>query len=1494
MKWKTRYIRYKKITRRLRRFLLLFISCISLFGYLVFKSSTVQTYLTNQVGRVLSEKTNAKISVEGVDFRPFDTFVLKGLLILDHHQDTLLFAKDFYIEINDYDLEKRLVKLELLELNEANFYLKKYKGEEQSNLKYFLTGLVKKKRSRAKLEWSFYVEDLGLEELTFSYDNDNYKHKELGIDFKHLKLSHVNTDFNDVIFHEGLLSVNTEVLSFKEKSGFELIGLEGNMMMDNKRLVFKNLELETPKSDVKGKVKMEYENFEAFRHFITDVRFLGEFEETTVDGDDIAYFVPKITGINRKVEFRGDISGTINDLKADQLYFSYGENTRFEGNLTIKGLSDVKTAVIQAEVRDLITYENDLKSIPLPPFGSGKTLTTPKWMGNMGRMVFQGQFSGLASHFEAFGLVQTNAGEIRTDISFERDSNNVTSITGRIKSSSFDLGKTLGKSSLGKISVSGKLDMLADEKDFKLKFFGDIPRFEFKNYAYTNIKMDGEIRDRVFSGELMVKDPNLVLDFDGEIDFSDPKLQRYDFVADLKHANLNVINWIKRDSLAQVSGKVNIGLTGNNIEDINGVLRVDDIEWKENNKVYRLDSIQLKSIKERNREMITLNSDLFTGKIEGNFNLKEIYPTIINVFSKEIPSIIKAYPVSKNHKGNNNFRLMFKVFDYKMIHELFTPDFNLSNDARFSGRFNDENQSYLVQFAADSILLKKRKINGFKIYSKNNSEKMILNAKCRFIQLFDTVGLQNFNLKTTVDSNILEYEVGYKNISVDDNLGRISGVVDLNDLKKIKSNFENAEFSYRNKTWKLDTNNSVIIEKDNITVNNFRLISEGQFLFIDGKASPASRDFLKVKMKGFELGTFKYFWDRLKIDLVGDASGEILFRGVLGNPVFTSDLTVDRLRFNDQLFGKVALSASFVPNERKIDLELLVNNTSSRNKWKTLEITGGYYPFDNKRLDLHASLKQMKLKFLEKYFVGVFSDFGRGKSIGKLDITGNLKHPVVTGKVDVNQLNLKVDYLNVKYAINDQEILFEKDKIIFKDFIVSHDKWYKSKGHVNGIVTHIGFKDFKYNINSLVLDNFYCLNTTANENKTYFGQAFVNGIVNLKGDGITNYIGGNVSTVAYRDAKHSGVSRLTMPLDQTDELELSEFVSFVNLSDTATIAKKSIDDLPNLTGLELDFNFKINREAIVSIIFDPTVGDEIKANGYGAVGMQINSDGKFRMYGDFEVDQGNYYFTLQRIIGRKFIVRPGSKMSWDGDPLDATINMYTYYTSRANLIDLVDSSLAGDYEGLNKRFNKRIQVNTDLILKGSLWKPTIDIGISLPNGTPEENNQLESNIIGEDEINRQAFSLLLSSHFIPPVGAEDLREDGINQGIQVIEGQLNNVLSSIWDNVDLGVDYNNNNSDDKLKDEIRLLAGFQYKKFTVSTDFDINRQVGDFEAAFRITNSLKAKAYHKITNDEELGIGSTSSSSTTTFGVGASYQKSFNSFRDLFRKDQNVKPDSIR
>ena len=166
----------------------------------------------------------------------------------------------------------------------------------------------------------------------------------------------------------------------------------------------------------------------------------------------------------------------------------------------------------------------------------------------------------------------------------------------------------------------------------------------------------------------------------------------------------------------------------------------------------------------------------------------------------------------------------------------------------------------------------------------------------------------------------------------------------------------------------------------------------------------------------------------------------------------------------------------------------------------------------------------------------------------------------------------------------------------------------------------------------------------------------------------------------------------------------------------------------------------------------------------------------------------------------------------------------------------------------------------------------------------------EEKIVGVDEINRQAFSLILTSQFLPPSsGFESIVSDkaGLHNGMQFVEGQINNALSGLLHpNLDLGVDYNeveeNESNENLTKDELRLLAGFKYKNLSVKTDYDINNQVGDIEAEFKITEALKAKAYHKTTSDQTA----INNQINTTYGIGAVFQKSFESIMDLFRKKE--------
>lgn len=70
-------------------------------------------------------------------------------------------------------------------------------------------------------------------------------------------------------------------------------------------------------------------------------------------------------------------------------------------------------------------------------------------------------------------------------------------------------------------------------------------------------------------------------------------------------------------------------------------------------------------------------------------------------------------------------------------------------------------------------------------------------------------------------------------------------------------------------------------------------------------------------------------------------------------------------------------------------------------------------------------------------------------------------------------------------------------------------------------------------------------------------------------------------------------------------------------------------------------------------------------------------DDKLTMYGRYTLDRGTYNFSLQDLILKTFTIRPGSSISFNGDPYQAQLNIDALYRVNTNLTDL-DPSFATD------------------------------------------------------------------------------------------------------------------------------------------------------------------------------------------------------------------------
>ena len=184
----------------------------------------------------------------------------------------------------------------------------------------------------------------------------------------------------------------------------------------------------------------------------------------------------------------------------------------------------------------------------------------------------------------------------------------------------------------------------------------------------------------------------------------------------------------------------------------------------------------------------------------------------------------------------------------------------------------------------------------------------------------------------------------------------------------------------------------------------------------------------------------------------------------------------------------------------------------------------------------------------------------------------------------------------------------------------------------------------------------------------------------------------------------------------------------------------------------------ITPDAYCEIIFDITAGDIIRGRGNGKLNLQIDTKGDFNMFGDYEIDEGGYNFTLYNIINKEFEIEPESKISWIGDPYEAILDIRANYSQLASLAPILTNISTQDLED-NPELERKYPAKVILDITGNLSYPEIDFdievdeypknavynGISIETQMTAFKNKLATD---EQELKRQVFSLIILKKFL--------------------------------------------------------------------------------------------------------------------------------------------------
>lgn len=1419
--------------------------------FLILSIPAVQT----QLGKSATEKINAEfgtgIYINKIGLHLNGDLRLKEILIKDYKNDTLISAGELNTSIISFkNLYDSKLNFGDIDIENLVFNLKTYEGENDTNLDVFVARFDDDQKRKGPSEFLFSSSDITIENGEFNLIDHNLQKPDI------LKFLNIYANVTNFVIVGPEVKTRINQLSFRDTRGIALKNLVADFEYTLDHFSFNNLEAFTKKSELKGNIRFNYKR-EDLKFFTEKVNVEAEFNDSEIALSDLNVFFDEF-GTNQVASLSTNLYGTLNNLQATNLNVSTSRNTRIFGDITFSNLFNKKddSFALKGNFRQLSSNYQDL--VALMPRVLGRAI--PSILSKVGNFSIAGTSTVSTQRIIADLKINTDSGLINTNLNITNvDNIDNANYKGQIELKDFNIGPLVGN----ELAKDVSLNLDVDGKGFTLNNLltsvkGDVFYLEYNNYTYNDITLSGELGNEVFNGLLIADDPNLKLTFNGLADLSQD-IRTFNFEADVDYANLNVLNFVTRDSISELKGDVNVSVSGSTIDNARGEIALKNISYKNQDKQYTFTDFFIKSTFQDDFRRITVDSpEIIEGEASGKFKIKEILKLVENsagsLYTNYLP-----YEVTPNQYLNFRFNI------YPEIAKVFYKDLFLGDNTFIKGKIQTRAEGFELTFRSPEIKFKDYFANdlSFNINNSNPLFNTYINIDSLNTGFY---GVSDVNLVNITKKDTLLIKSRFKggNKSKDDFDLNLFYTIDEQQNSVI--GFKKSSVTFKGFDWNInaqkDTLNKVKFDKSLKTFDIFPLrINQGnEEITLSGKISDTANKSLALNFKNVQLEKITPRIDSL--DLQGEVDGVAKLKQTNGNYYPSSDILISNLNINDKNLGefKAVIEGNQSLTKYNIDATLEDDGSLALDAKGTIDVND-----TNPRINLDVAFDDFLIDPLNPLGEGVISNI-RGLLTGNAKFSGSLKKPSIDGELYLDRAGLSIPYLNVDLGFDfDSKVTLREQRFIFNDVVMTDSKYF-SQGILNGYIEHDNFSDWVLGLN-LETDRLLVLNTDESPDELYYGTAFMQGSAEIKGPADKLVIEVNGTTAQGTE--------FNIPLNDSESFGDNSYIHFISPEEKEARLKGEISEDIEVSGLELIFNLNINNNATIEIVIDKESGSTIKGKGNGTLGFFINTNGTFNMWGDFVVTEGIYNFKYGAIVEKVFQVEQGSTIVWEGDPMDAQLDIKAVYASTANPSVLLDNPIS-----------QSIPVEVVIQLTGQLEQPTPDFNFRFPTVNSTLKSELEYRLAAKDVSDNQALMFLATGSFSSGLGNID-----VNGTIsERLSGIVNNILGGNNSKLNLGLDLELGQDTPEIQTQNRVGFTLQTKisdrilvNGKLGVPFGSEEQTtitGDVQIDWLLNDdgSLRAKVFNRentIRNfGEEIGY---------TQGIGLSYSVEFDTFKELIQ-----------
>ena len=1395
---------------------------------------SVQAFIASELKEEIEERIGTRVEIESVNFGFLNRVIVDGFEVYDQNKERLLKSSRISVKIDLIDIMSGKINLTSAQIFglDANIY--KNNPDDALNFQFIVDSLASKDTT-SHTPLNLQISSLVIRNGAVKYNLRYLPQKDGKFDVNHLYVSKLSTHIMLYELTDDVIDVNIKHLSLLEHSGLKIDDIQFHAKADANRAGLTNFHIALPHSEINiPKLRADY-SFKNGKIVADALKISTSLDIPQFCFDDIACFMPFETKRLPHLTLKASVNGE----KGDASFKTSIKTSDSSLELDAEGKAEAfLTDNLKWRIEPLSLYASSFL------FETLNDITPiPSQVMALGDVAFNGT---------AYGT--------KTTVSFDQDITtgrcgaltvtgefNGKEIDAHLKTTDLALGQILNNPEIGTLAVDASADVTMNNgKISSVKFEGQIPQFQFRNYTYQNMDASGTYNDGNVEGRFSIDDPNVQLSIDTKAKLAG-KVKDIDADIELEHLCPKQLGLTDKWNNGVFSLRCNTNLHGSSIDDIVGYLDISNLRMIGGNVKadampdnLSVQNIHVSSTRNDDSErLISLEGDDVKLTVKGDFTPSQLHNTVIGLIQTHLPSIPG---IGDKVSGAGKVIIDGQMLSTEWLRKLLGVDIDLHRPATLQGYINGYTKQANLFLDVPAINAFDNELENVQVLlwtpedglcgsislQKTDMDKMpfslSLEAKANNDKLTTSIVWNNNR------ENIFRGKVNLKSSFVTSPLGATIAHIGI----------DKSDIQIGDSIWRLHSRDIAYTE-NRLSIDHFAFENDYQHVYINGIASKSSSDYLMADLKDVNVSYILNLVNFHSVEFGGFASGHFAGHSIMSSPEASGHLDVAGFTFQEGRMGNLHIDAKLNNSKKQIDLDAYADESG-----KTLLNIGGFVSPQREELDLDIQTNNEHLDFMHSFCSSFMEDIEATGS-GRLRLYGPFSGINLEGQMIIDGA-LTVSSLNCRYAFHGDTITF-----VPNDIRVNRQLIY---GDVN-----------------------------------FYGTAFMTGKCTITGRSseLLFDVKGNVepgSSMVYNASSPDAITR-------------SEFINWgsatakqTTLNIKQSTQNSEIPDKDVRTNMRMNFLVNVTPDATLRLLMDRNTGDYIDLHGSGVLRANYYNKGGFDLFGNYLINDGVYKMTIQNVINRNFDFQKGSSIAFSGDPYNAVLNMQAKYT--LNSVSLSDLNIGNSFSSNN------IKVDCLMDITGSPKAPIVNFNLDPHTNNAEVRQMIFSLINSEEELNQQVLYLLSVGRFYAQgnnnASAQETRVNQTSLAMQsIVSGtlsqQLNNVLSKMvknnnWNfgaNISPGdegfynAEYEGMLNGSMLNNRLLFNGQFGYRDNATTANQEF---IGDFDLRYLLLpNGNFAVRVYNQTNDRYF-----TKNSLNTQGLGLILKYDFNSFRTLFRR----------